>query len=166
MAQYQPDGFLSCAGVSHTSPKPTDEKLDFSKRLRLALKRSHKPVDGAAELALQFNLRHSKDSITAQSAHKWLTGKARPTADKIDTLANWLNVSAHWLRYGSPNDVKPKQPASPWRTKSQVEKEVSLSEAETKLIAEFRRLSTHQRHLIAELTEQLSVEQEIWPVQD
>jgi transcriptional regulator with XRE-family HTH domain len=144
----------------------TDEKLDFSKRLRLALKRSKKPVDGAVELALQFNLRHPNDSITNQSAHKWLTGKARPTADKIETLASWLNVSAHWLRYGSPNDVKQKQPASTRRTKSQVEKDTSLSEAETKLIAQFRRLTTHQRHLIAELTEQLSVEQEIWPEQD
>jgi transcriptional regulator with XRE-family HTH domain len=144
----------------------TDEKLDFSKRLKLALKRSHKPVDGAVELALQFNLRHPHDSITTQSAHKWLTGKARPTADKIETLANWLNVSAHWLRYGSPNDVKQKQPANTRRTKSQVEKDSSLNETETKLIAQFRRLSTHQRHLIAELTEQLSVEQEIWPEQD
>ncbi len=140
-----------------------DEKLDFSKRLKIALKRSPKPVNGAAELALQFNLRHSNDSITAQSAHKWLTGKARPTADKIETLASWLNVSAHWLRYGSPNDVKPKQVTGARRAKLQIEKDTSLSEAEMKLVAQFRRLSTHQRHLIAELTEQLTIEQEIWP---
>ncbi len=143
----------------------TDEKLDFSKRLMLALKRSHKPVDGAVELALQFNLRHPHDSITSQSAHKWLTGKARPTADKIETLASWLNVSAHWLRYGSPNDVKQKQPSNTRRTKSQVEKDNALSETEIKLIMQFRQLSTHQRHLIAELTEQLAIEQEIWPEQ-
>ena len=143
----------------------TDEKLDFSKRLKLALKRSPKPVKGAAELALQFNLRHSNDSISAQSAHKWLTGKARPTADKIETLASWLNVSAHWLRYGPPNDAKQKQPAGVRRTKLQAEKDTSLNEAETKLVAQFRRLSAHQRNLIAELTEQLAIEQEIWPEQ-
>lgn len=143
----------------------TDEKLDFSKRLKLALKRSHKPIDSAAELALQFNLRHPNDSITAQSAHKWLTGKARPTADKVETLANWLNVSAHWLRHGSPNEVKPKQAAGARRTKLQVEKDMPLNEVETKLVAQFRRLSTHQRHLIVELTEQLAIEQEIWPGQ-
>lgn len=143
----------------------TDEKLDFSKRLMLALKRSHKPVDGAVELALQFNLRHPHDSITTQSAHKWLTGKARPTADKIETLASWLNVSAHWLRYGSPNDVKQKTASSTRRVKAQAEKDGSLNEMETKLITQFRRFSTHQRHLIAELTEQLAAEQEIWPDQ-
>lgn len=144
----------------------TDEKLDFSKRLKLALKRGSKPVNGAAELALQFNLRHPNDSITAQSAHKWLTGKARPTADKIETLASWLNVSAHWLRYGSPNEVKQKQATGARRVKLQAEKDASLSEAEAKLVAQFRRLSTHQRHLIAELTEQLTIEQEIWPEQN
>ena len=143
----------------------TDEKLDFSKRLKLALKRSPKPVDGAAELALQFNLRHTNDSITAQSAHKWLTGKAKPTTDKIKTLANWLNVSAHWLRYGPPNDAKKKQPAGARRAKLQAEKDISFSEEEMKLIAQFRRLSAHQRHLIAELTEQLAIDQEIWPEQ-
>lgn len=143
----------------------TDEKLDFSKRLMLALKRSHKPVDGAVNLALQFNLRHPHDSITPQSAHKWLTGKSKPTVDKIETLASWLNVSAHWLRYGSPNDVKQKSSTSTRRIKSQAEKDGSLNEMETKLITQFRRLSTHQRNLIAELTEQLAAEQEIWPEQ-
>ncbi|MEQ1526393.1 MAG: hypothetical protein ABL911_06585 [Gallionella sp.] len=143
----------------------TDEKLDFSKRLMLALKRSHKPVDGAVNLALQFNLRHPHDSITPQSAHKWLTGKSKPTADKIETLASWLNVSAHWLRYGSPNDVKQKSSTSTRRIKSQTERDGSLNEMETKLITQFRRLSTHQRNLIAELTEQLAAEQEIWPEQ-
>jgi|CXWL01.1.fsa_nt_gi transcriptional regulator with XRE-family HTH domain len=139
-----------------------DEKLDFSKRLMLALKRSHKPVGGAVELALQFNLRHPHDSITPQSAHKWLTGKSKPTADKIETLASWLNVSAHWLRYGSPNDVKQKPSTGTRRIKMQAEKDGSINEMETKLIMQFRRLSTHQRHLIAELTEQLAAEQEIW----
>jgi len=141
----------------------TDEKLEFSKRLKFALKRCPKPVNGAAELALQFNLRHPNDSITVQSAHKWLTGKSKPTADKIETLASWLNVSAHWLRYGSPNDVKPKQGVGARRSKLQAEKDASLNEVEMKLVAQFRRLTTHQRHLIAELTEQLAIEQEIWP---
>lgn len=141
----------------------TDEKLDFSKRLKLALKRGPKPISGAAELALQFNLRHPNDSITTQSAHKWLTGKSKPTADKIETLASWLNVSAHWLRYGSPNDVRPKQVVGARRGKLQTEKDTSLNEAEMKLVAQFRRLTTHQRHLIAELAEQLAIEQEIWP---
>ncbi len=149
--------------IAKLTPMQTDEKFDFSKRLKLALKRSPRPIDSATELALQFNLRHPNDSITAQAAHKWLAGKAKPTADKIETLASWLNVSAHWLRYGSSNDVKPKQAAGARRIKLHAEKDSSFNEAEIQLVAQFRRLTTHQRHLIAELTEQLAIEQELWP---
>lgn len=141
----------------------TDEKIDFSRRLMLALKRSHRPIDSATELALQFNLRHPNESITVQAAHKWLSGKAKPTADKIKTLAGWLGVSPHWLRYGSPGDCKPKPRAGECRTGVHAEKESTLSEEELKLVTRFRQLSAHQRYLIAELTEQLAIEQEIWP---
>ena len=83
----------------------------------------------------------------------------------VPTLPGWLNVSAHWLRYGPPNDAKQKQPAGVRRTKLQAEKDIPFSEVEMKLVRQFRRLSAHQRHLIAELTEQLATDQEIWPEQ-
>lgn len=77
------------------------EKKAFSERLRLALARGHKRAVGATELSLQFNLRYKNTPITPQAAQKWLSGQAIPTSDKIDTLAAWLKVSSHWLRYGS-----------------------------------------------------------------
>src|SRR5690242_15695098 len=91
-----------------------DDNQEFSKRLKLALSRSPKAIDTAAELALQFNLRHPKAPITPQAAQKWLSGLAKPTSDKIETLATWLNVSTHWLQFGtSPEkrkvDTKSKQ---------------------------------------------------------
>jgi hypothetical protein len=49
------------------------------------------------------SLRHPNEFITPQAAQKWLSVKAKPTADKIETLANWLSVPTHWLRYGSAN---------------------------------------------------------------
>ena len=67
-----------------------DEKQAFSLRLKQALKRSAKKIDTPTELALQFNLRHQNDSITVQAAQKWMTGKARPAVDKIETLAAML----------------------------------------------------------------------------
>lgn len=120
----------------------TDEKLEFSRRLTLVLKRSKKPVNGAMELAPQFNLRHPNNPITSQSAHKWLMGKARPTADKIEMLASWLSVSAHWLRYRSPSDAKQRQPASARRAKLQVPKDIPLGEVEAKLIGQPGRVGT------------------------
>lgn len=81
---------------------PNNETIEFSERLNQALKRSLKQPLNAPELATQFNLRHPNEPITAQAAHKWLTGKAKPTSDKIETLAKWLEVPAYWLKYGNP----------------------------------------------------------------
>ncbi len=81
----------------------SEEKSDFSKRLRLALNRGPKPVKGATDLARRFNLRHTEGAgISVQTAHKWLNGLTMPTADKLKTLAQWLEVSEHWLHYGPP----------------------------------------------------------------
>ncbi len=135
---------------------PTDEKLAFTKRLKLALKRSNKKITTPAELALQFNLRHPNESITPQAAQKWLTGKAKPTADKIETLAKWLAVSTHWLRYGSANGEQSIPPVR--QTKSHQNPNGVLSNSEVNLIAQVRQLSEHQQVLIAELVEQLAAE--------
>jgi transcriptional regulator with XRE-family HTH domain len=132
----------------------TNEKLAFSKRLKLALKRSDKKISTPVELALQFNLRHRNEPISAQAAQKWLTGKAKPTADKIDTLAKWLVVSPHWLRYGSANGEQ----IVPVVRQTKTQSNSALSESEVGLISQFRQLSEHQKSLIADLVEQLAAE--------
>ncbi|CAM2139513.1 Transcriptional regulator [Pararobbsia alpina] len=84
---------------------PSDiEKQSFSRRLRAALDQATKGR-GATDLAREFNLQHREgEGVSVQSAHKWLSGKAIPTSDKLGTLARWLNVSEHWLHYGPPPD--------------------------------------------------------------
>ena len=135
---------------------PTDEKLAFTKRLKIALKRSNKKTTTPAELALQFNLRHPNESITAQAAQKWLTGGAKPTSDKIETLAKWLVVSPHWLRYGSANGEQAIPPVR--QTKTQSNTNATLSDSEISIISQYRQLSDHQKNLIADLIEQLAAE--------
>ena len=142
--------------------KSHSEKTAFSDRLKLALTRSRKQIDTATELALQFNLRHPNDPVTTQAAQKWLTGKACPTTDKIETLADWLGVSAHWLRFGAPSDDNRKRSTGKRQIKSQANIS-SLSVDESRLIERFRYLSPHQQSLIADLINQLVLEKEIWP---
>ncbi len=142
-----------------------DEKLAFADRLRIALKRGARNVGTATDLANQFNLRHPNEPITPQAAQKWLTGKAIPTGDKIDTLAEWLNVSAHWLHYGPAPESRQRQNASGLRQTVSQANDV-LTEKESKLILRLRQLSEHQFFLIAELAEQLAIEREIWPTSD
>lgn len=136
----------------------TNEKQAFAARLKLALTRSAKKIDTAIELALQFNLRHPNDPITPQAAYKWLTGKARPTPDKIATLAEWLDVSPHWLHYGSPDKEQSIQTAR--RNASQQDRQAGISEVEARLLERLRLLTQHQSDLVLELVEQLALERE------
>lgn len=86
--------------------KVITEKEKFSARLRLAL---DKLVIGnlkTSEIATKFNLQHPNDPVTPQAVHKWLNGLAIPSADKIETLSNWLKVKPEWLRYGVSDEVE------------------------------------------------------------
>jgi len=125
-----------------------DEKVAFSKRLELALRRSPDPIQGATELALRFNLRYNGDAISPQTAHKWLTGRAIPTNDKLVTIASWLNVDEHWLHYGPPPS-KPLQPDG--KSKAPVKPSAEL----IALASKIQNLSSHRRYLVEELVEQL-----------
>ncbi|MFP5074354.1 transcriptional regulator [Neisseria sp. WLZKY-1] len=76
------------------------DKADFSQRLQTALKLAGLDTLSGANLANRFNLRHPNQPVSTQAFHHWLTGRSIPTADKIDTLAKWLDTSPEWLRHG------------------------------------------------------------------
>lgn len=78
----------------------SDEKQGFSKRLRESLRRAGAPVEGATEIAREFNLRYHGTPVTPQAVRKWLEAKSLPSQDKLRALAFWLEVSPAWLRYG------------------------------------------------------------------
>ncbi len=115
------------------------EKAAFSERLKCALRKSDCPVKGATDLARLFNLQHRVISCvgtSVQTAHKWLNGFDIPTADQIATLATWLNVSEHWLQYGSPA--------------------TEFSSEMHALTEKIGMLSEHKSHLVKELVTYLS----------
>lgn len=84
-----------------------DEKQSFSRRLREALRRAHGAVRGPAAVAREFNLRYEGTPVTAQAVHKWISGKALPSQDKLRALSIWLDVSPQWLRFGEPDAAAP-----------------------------------------------------------
>ena len=141
-----------------------DDKQAFSARLRQALKRSPKKIETATELAVQFSLRHPGAAITPQAAQKWLTGKGRPTADKIETLAKWLQVSSTWLRYGIADQARPYPlPALPvaGATLSEAKSPVPTPD-ESLLLQRLRAMPEARRRLVYEVVEQFALEGEIW----
>ena len=140
-------------------PTP-EEKAAFAKRLELALRRSADPVQGATELALRFNLRHRGNAVSAQTAHKWLTGRAIPTSDKLATLAAWLNVNEHWLHYGpAPHtDLHVGQQRQPYSVSpsSRPPTPANKPSPDTlNLAAKIQSLPPHRRYLVEELVDQL-----------
>ena len=138
--------------------KPS-EKQAFAKRLKQALKRSSKKVETGTELALQFSLRHS-ESISPQAAQKWLTGQTLPTLDKIEVLAEWLNVSVQWLRHGIA-EQKPIASQGKKLPKKNVPP-AQPTEDELNLLARIRTLPEHRRYLVNEIVEQFALDGEMW----
>lgn len=78
----------------------SDEKQDFSKRLKEAMRRSRVDAASPTRIAREFNLRYHGDPVTTQAVRKWLSGQSLPSQDKIRALAGWLDVPAQWLRFG------------------------------------------------------------------
>lgn len=136
----------------------TDEKKAFSARLKQALKRSPKKIETAAQLATQFNLRHSAEPVTPQAAGKWLSGTARPTVDKIKTLAEWLDVSEQWLRYGVADMRRSKPP----KGAKPSDETIRPTAEELELIRRLRQLSAYRRQLVEGIVEQFALDGEIW----
>ncbi|MCL2635597.1 MAG: transcriptional regulator [Betaproteobacteria bacterium] len=131
------------------------EKQAFAARLQQALKRSPKKIDTATELAVQFSLRHPDAAITPQAALKWLTGRARPTPDKIETLAKWLDVSPMWLRHGIADKARsghaPKQDGPLQPTTEEIH-----------LLERLRALPEARRLLVLGIAEQFALDGEVW----
>jgi transcriptional regulator with XRE-family HTH domain len=119
-----------------------EEKGDFSRRLTEAMRKARLDA-GPTRFAREFNLRHHGEPVTAQTARKWLYGGALPTQDKLRTLAQWLEVSPHWLRYGEPEraHTTAKQDTATYAVDSawQGKKFDSLSEPHRKMVLEITR---------------------------
>lgn len=76
-----------------------EQQALFSKRLIWALEVLGVPKS-ATIVQREYNSRSKRPPITTHAARKWLMGEAIPTQDRIQVLAEWLNVSASWLRFG------------------------------------------------------------------
>src|SRR5689334_10980312 len=93
-----------------------DEKRALTERLLRALKECGAPASSPTRLALDFNLHHHGKPVTVQAVRKWLNGSAIPAQDKIVTLAQWLGVSAEWLRFGGATARTANQESPRYRT--------------------------------------------------
>jgi hypothetical protein len=117
--------------------KNTAQKLRiaFKDRIQCEFKRVGLPLDSPTEIARVINKQLPQLSVTPQAVRKWIFGEGFPSQDKLVELADWLGVSAQWLRYGTGSRLK----QTPEETENQLGD--SLSESSITLFGyEFVRL--------------------------
>jgi hypothetical protein len=83
----------------HSSPSADKARRNFSERLNQALANAGIEA-GPSSLTAYFNRLSPMDAISVHAARKWLMGGAIPTQPRIVILADWLQVSPAWLRFG------------------------------------------------------------------
>ena len=109
------------------------EQSLFAKRLTWALEVAGIPASPTT-VQREYNFRSGQLPITSHAARKWLMGESIPTQGRIQVLANWLGVSASWLRFGEEIEMDGMK---------------NISAQEWRLVHGFRLLDTKQKmHLL------------------
>jgi hypothetical protein len=110
------------------------ERAQFAQRVKTALAARDMPASATA-LQRTFNERNPELAISVHAARKWIAGESIPTQARLRAVADVLQVSATWLRFGEELATSKNKP---------------LSVQEHMLVQQFRRLSDTQRtHVLA-----------------
>jgi transcriptional regulator with XRE-family HTH domain len=118
------------------------EKEEFAQRLRDAMARAGyatRPV----VLEREFNTRYWGRSVTQQAVRRWLRGEAIPSQEKLQVLAQWLNMEPHALRYGDKGVKAVQARERRW--------DEGLGYAERETFDAFLRLPPAQRKIVREV---------------
>ena len=125
------------------SRKNDEERTSFSDRLMESLEAAG--FDSTpARFTVEFNLRADGSAVTVHGARKWLLGDAIPTQPRIQIIANWLGISAAWLRFGDSGNSEESAPA---RVAS------DLKSSELALLHDIRLLSDTNNSLLRAIVE-------------
>ena len=115
---------------------------EFSRRLRKSLQDRGMAVGSPTRLTQEFNSDYPDRRVTPQAMRKWLTGEAIPSHDKIQALAEWLEVSPNWLHHGEGGAGDgTQQTAASYRTPV----------PDQELLKRYRKLNARQQHAVAEI---------------
>ena len=76
-----------------------NQKTEFAERLKQAMSDAgYEPRPGILEK--EFNTRYWGRAVTFQAVSRWLKGLSIPEQDKLQVLAEWLNIEPQILRFG------------------------------------------------------------------
>ena len=119
-----------------------DEKAEFSQRLRKCMEDAGYTVRPIV-LEREFNQRYWGQPVTVQAVRRWLRGEAIPSQDKMQVLAEWLNVEPHLLRYGEQVSGRVKAKQKRW--------DEGIGYQEREVFEAFLKLPVAQRKVVREV---------------
>jgi hypothetical protein len=131
------------------------DALAVSQRLETLLLKKSRTLSPTA-LAKDFNLRWRGTPVTVNATRKWLTGESIPTMDKLTVLANMLDSSEDWLRWG---DKSMQEPQDNNYTPAASIARSSFQNLERSFLQDFRLLSPVHKRLLMAMLEVLLSEQ-------
>ena len=78
--------------------KNQDVAIIFSQALRIGLLAKFRHIPSSGFLAKEFNLRaNNTNTITSETARRWLQGQVLPDIDKMISLSEWLGIDLNTL---------------------------------------------------------------------
>lgn len=119
-----------------------DEKAGFAERLRELMARAGYAARPSV-LEREFNTRYWGRSVTLQAVRRWLRGEAIPSQDKLQVLADWLQVEPQLLRFGDAAARKAREQQRRW--------EVLPDRQDREIIDAFLALPVAQRKIVREV---------------
>jgi len=118
------------------------EKSEFSERLKQAMVAAGYPVRPIV-LEREFNTRYWGAPISVQAVRRWLNGEAIPAQDKLQVLAEWLQLEPQILRFGGESLFTVKQKRQRW--------DEAISGPEREILEAFINLPAPQKKVAREV---------------
>ena len=118
------------------------ESTKFSERLKesmLTAGYEFRPV----VLEREFNQRYWGNPVSVQAVRRWINGEAIPAQDRLQVLAEWLNVDPHWLRFGEKLSGSVQQQRKRW--------DVKMTPQERETVEVFMSLTQEKRKIVSEI---------------
>lgn len=94
-------------------------------------------------LEREFNQRFWGNPVSFQAVRRWLNGEAIPTQDRLQVIAEWLDVDPHWLRFGEKLSGSVRQQRKRW--------DANMTPAERQIIEVFMSLPAEKRKIAGEI---------------
>jgi transcriptional regulator with XRE-family HTH domain len=115
------------------------DSIAFGERLKQSLSKAGHELRPAV-LEREFNQRYWGTPVSVQAVRKWLLGQVIPTQDKLQVLAEWLQIDPHWLRFGEERFGSVREQEAKW--------EIGMTQEDRDMISRFLELSLAERETI------------------